>query len=604
MKLVAGIDIGNSTTEVAVARLDGRGNREFIVSGEVKTTGIKGTASNIKGALIALEDALSRVRLKVQNLDLIYLNEATPVIADVAMETISETIITESGMIGHDPSTPGGAGLGTGVTVALEGLERVEAGLKAVVVVPRKYDYGMAADMINKAAGRGVLVTAAILQKDDAVLISNRLFKKIPVVDEVSLIEQIPMGVPAAVEVADPGHSLQTLCNPYGIATVFNLTPEETRAIVPIARALTGSRSGVVIKTPRGDVKERRIPAGRLLIEGEKGIYEINIEDGAPEIMGKVEQSQPLRDVRGEPGTNVGGMIGRIKKTMGELTSQPVEAVRIQDVLAVDTMVQQRVSGGLAGELSSESAVALGAMVKTSRLPMERIASGLTRETGVEVRISGVEAEMAILGALTTPGIDRPLAILDLGGGSTDAALITRQGAISTVHLAGAGDMVTMLIDSELSLNDRDLAEDIKRYPLAKVESLFQIRLEDGTVRFFDQALDPEYYARVVILKENGMVPIRTRHTMERISLVRRQSKEKVFLTNALRALQRVVPTGNIRHLDFVALVGGSALDFEIPGIITDKLAGYGVVAGRANIRGTEGPRNAVATGLVLRTDP
>jgi len=34
--------------------------------------------------------------------------------------------------------------------------------------------------------------------------------------------------------------------------------------------------------------------------------------------------------------------------------------------------------------------------------------------------------------------------------------------------------------------------------------------------------------------------------------------------------------------------------------MVTQVLSQYGVVAGRGNIRGTEGPRNAVATGLVL----
>ena len=33
-------------------------------------------------------------------------------IGDVAMETITETIITESTMIGHNPQTPGGVGVG------------------------------------------------------------------------------------------------------------------------------------------------------------------------------------------------------------------------------------------------------------------------------------------------------------------------------------------------------------------------------------------------------------------------------------------------------------------------------------------------------------
>jgi hypothetical protein len=34
--------------------------------------------------------------------------------------------------------------------------------------------------------------------------------------------------------------------------------------------------------------------------------------------------------------------------------------------------------------------------------------------------------------------------------------------------------------------------------------------------------------------------------------------------------------------------------------MISDALIDYGVVTGRANVRGVEGPRNAVATGLVL----
>ena len=96
------------------------------------------------------------------------------------------------------------------------------------------------------------------------------------------------------------------------------------------------------------------------------------------------------------------------------------------------------------------------------------------------------------------------------------------------------------------------------------------------------------------------MVPLQGKQNIERIRLVRRQAKEKVFVTNAIRALEKVSPTGNVRDIDFVVLVGGSALDFEVPTLVTDALAGYRIVAGRANIRGVEGPRNAVATGLVL----
>ena len=77
-------------------------------------------------------------------------------------------------------------------------------------------------------------------------------------------------------------------------------------------------------------------------------------------------------------------------------------------------------------------------------------------------------------------------------------------------------------------------------------------------------------------------------------------AKKKVFVTNAIRSLAKVSPTGNVRDIEFVVLVGGSALDFEVPTLVTDALSQYNIVAGRGNIRGCEGPRNAVATGLAM----
>ncbi|HRA76059.1 MAG TPA: diol dehydratase reactivase ATPase-like domain-containing protein, partial [Propionicimonas sp.] len=97
-----------------------------------------------------------------------------------------------------------------------------------------------------------------------------------------------------------------------------------------------------------------------------------------------------------------------------------------------------------------------------------------------------------------------------------------------------------------------------------------------------------------------GMIPLPLRQPLELIRQIRIRAKERVFVTNALRALAAVSPTSNVRDIAHVVLVGGSALDFEIPQLVTRALGEYRVVAGRANIRGTEGPRNAVATGLVL----
>ncbi|MCF1650901.1 diol dehydratase reactivase subunit alpha, partial [Klebsiella pneumoniae] len=101
MPLIAGIDIGNATTEVALASDDPQA-RAFVASGIVATTGMKGTRDNIAGTLAALEQALAKTPWSMSDVSRIYLNEAAPVIGDVAMETITETIITESTMIGHN----------------------------------------------------------------------------------------------------------------------------------------------------------------------------------------------------------------------------------------------------------------------------------------------------------------------------------------------------------------------------------------------------------------------------------------------------------------------------------------------------------------------
>ncbi|ATW27975.1 diol dehydratase reactivase subunit alpha [Candidatus Formimonas warabiya] len=599
MLLVAGVDIGNSTTEVAIAQINGS-KLEFYTSGIEKTTGVKGTKRNIRGIVNALNNALENTPYQIKDISLILLNEATPVIGDIAMETITETVITESTIIGHNPSTPGGVGFGVGTTISFQELMSHRGKEPVIPLINAGYDFADVAAEINHKLDQGIRIVGVIVQNDDGVLISNRLKTSMPIVDEVKYIDKVPVHMPAAVEVAESGRTIETLSNPFGIATVFNLDPEETKLVVPLSRALIGNRSAVVIKTPQGDVHARRIPAGKLMILGQHHKAEINIEAGADEIMSSVEKVKPVLDVRGEPGTNVGGMLERVRAVMSKLTDQPIETMAIQDILAVDTFAPKEVLGGVAGESALENAVGLAAMVKTSRLPMQQIAAALEKEIGVKVQIEGVEANMAILGALTTPGSAKPLAIVDIGGGSSDAAIINSQDQVFYTHLAGAGDMVTMLIKAELGLDSTLLAEAIKCSPLAKVESLFHMRMEDGSVKFFDQPLDPHLFSRVVVLNGNTMEPIETDHSMERIRTVRREAKRRVFVTNVLRALTRIAPNGNIRLLDFVVIVGGSALDFEIPEMITEALAEYKIVAGRANVRGMMGPRNAVATGLVL----
>ncbi|ATS97734.1 diol dehydratase reactivase subunit alpha [Salmonella enterica subsp. enterica serovar Enteritidis] len=600
MRYIAGIDIGNSSTEVALARQDETGALTITHSALAETTGIKGTLRNVFGIQEALALVAKRAGINVSDISLIRINEATPVIGDVAMETITETIITESTMIGHNPKTPGGAGLGVGITITPEELLTRPADSSYILVVSSAFDFADIANVINASMRAGYQITGVILQRDDGVLVSNRLEKSLPIVDEVLYIDRIPLGMLAAIEVAVPGKVIETLSNPYGIATVFNLNADETKNIVPMARALIGNRSAVVVKTPSGDVKARAIPAGNLELQAQGRTVRVDVAAGAEAIMKAVDSCGKLDNVTGEAGTNIGGMLEHVRQTMAELTNKPSSEIFIQDLLAVDTSVPVSVTGGLAGEFSLEQAVGIASMVKSDRLQMAMIAREIEQKLNIDVQIGGAEAEAAILGALTTPGTTRPLAILDLGAGSTDASIINPKGEIIATHLAGAGDMVTMIIARELGLEDRYLAEEIKKYPLAKVESLFHLRHEDGSVQFFPTPLPPAVFARVCVVKPDELVPLPGDLALEKVRAIRRSAKERVFVTNALRALRQVSPTGNIRDIPFVVLVGGSSLDFEVPQLVTDALAHYRLVAGRGNIRGSEGPRNAVATGLIL----
>lgn len=598
MKLIAGVDIGNSTTEVCIGSVGEDGSFRFLSSASRITTGTKGTLPNVHGIKAALEEAMSAIGMPLEKLDLVRLNEAAPVIGDTAMETITETIITESSMIGHNPSTPAGAGEAVGRLLFIENMDRGMQNTPYILVASSQFSYEEVAAKLNQYEER-LDIRGLILQADEAVLVENRLNKKIPIVDEVRHIDKVPEEKLAAIEVALPGTSIRMLSNPYGIATLLGLDADETRAVTPIAKSLIGKRSAVVIRTPNGNIKENILPAGEIVFHGQQELS-INIDRGADEIMDRLAEAGEIRDIDGQPNTNVGNMLTRIRTSMADVAESENHDVRITDILAVDTLAPVEISGALAGETCMEKAVGIAAMVKTAHLPMQKIAERLEQELHIRAVVAGVEAVMASLGAMTTPGTRLPLAILDMGGGSTDAAVLEADGRVRTTHQAGAGELVTMLIQTELGLKSRTTAEQIKKYPLGKVESLFHLRLENGAMQFFTESIDPRYYGHVVLLAPGEMLKIEEDIPMERILEVRREAKRKVFVRNAVRALRQVAPEHELRNIPNVVLVGGSAEDFEIPEMLMQALAEYRIVCGRGNIRGTEGPRNAVATGLLL----
>lgn len=75
---------------------------------------------------------------------------------------------------------------------------------------------------------------------------------------------------------------------------------------------MIGARSGVVIKTPTGDVQERSIKAGTINIIGLKKEVDVDVDEGADKIMEAISSIQEIDDIQGETGTNVGNMLNKV----------------------------------------------------------------------------------------------------------------------------------------------------------------------------------------------------------------------------------------------------------------------------------------------------
>ena len=121
MSYIAGIDIGNSTTEVCVGEVGAAGTVHFLTSASCPTTGTKGTPANVHGIKAALKQAMAQIGQEDRRA---FLHPSRRGRAGHRRyrdgDADRDKMITDSSMIGHDPSTPAGAGQAVGKILLLE----------------------------------------------------------------------------------------------------------------------------------------------------------------------------------------------------------------------------------------------------------------------------------------------------------------------------------------------------------------------------------------------------------------------------------------------------------------------------------------------------
>ena len=553
--LVAGVDVGNSTTELAVARVETGAEPEWLFVARRETTGPKGSAACADG----IAELLARAERRLgERAHLALLAELNPVETGlIELGRIEELALGRAAIARPVSETPSGAGVGAGRLVRLSELAQAPRGGDVVAVVVDE-DFESAAAALRDAQGRGWRISAAIVRGDDAVLIGNRFDRSLPIVDEVADAEALPIGSPAAVEVAEAGASVGVLSDPLRLGVLLGFGSEDARSARTAARAVAGSRAAIVARTARSRDRGSLSEAPLILVEA----------DG---------EEHPL-DEYGEPPPP--GQIIEIRGAAGERSDLLDLVWRRLPSPAGDPAFARR--------LARRRAVALALL---ARGESEDLVAAVGEQCPSGVRVVARESDAATLGAATTPGASRDPFALDLGGGTVD--LHRAEGAVST---AGAGDLVTRICAGLLG-SDVELAERAKRHRSVRVETPFTLHHEDGSRSFLGEPAPPATLARLCALEGSALVPLPAPLAPEIWRDLRRAAKRDVLGGNLRRALEAA---GGLPRGGLLLLVGGCATDAEVLDLVAAEVEDRDLTIARGNVLGRHGPRAAVAVGLVL----
>jgi hypothetical protein len=561
--LLAGVDVGNSTTELAVARVEPGRDPEWLLVLRRETTGPKGSTACADGVAELLDRAARRLGQAPHELALAELHPVDAGLVELGL--LEELELGRAAIARPASATPSGTGVGVGILRPLSDLARAPAGGEVVAVVCDE-DYEVAAAGLRDARERGWRIAGAIVRGDDAVLIGNRFDRNLPIIDEVEDAATLPPGTLAAVEVALPGAEIVELADPLRIAVLLGLSPAEARAARAAARAVAGHRAAIVLRQP-----PHQALAGPARPQSEPPIT----------LVTRAGEELPLDEQADPPPP---GAISAIRGAAGDRE-------RILDVFWRPLPAPQD-DTGFARRLVRRRALAVAVLAEGD---VSGLLEALESLAPRGARVVATESRAAVLGTSTTPGAGTAPFVLDLGGGTVDLHR-EASGVAQAVSTAGAGELVTRVCAALLSC-DRGTAERAKRSRAVRVETPFTLHHEDGGRGFLGESAPPGTLSRLCLLDGRGLTPLGAPLAPEVWRLLRRAAKREVIARNVRRAIEAA---GGVPRSELVTLVGGSACDPEVVDAVAAELADLDVAVARGDVLGRHGPRAAVAVGLVL----
>jgi len=554
MELVAGIDIGNSTTEIVIA--DGVNP---VAWDRRPTRGIKGSEASVQAAASLLKIMEREQKLVVAKVVVAPWNPVTTLTSTIH-EPLPETGNIRIVKTSHNSVV--GDGWATGEPWLITNDFQLDT--PVIALVPTGFGFGKAAITINSAISAGAEVCGVIVADDEAVLIAKRITISIPVVDGADL-DSAEKALQLFLEVRPQGSSVKTATDVWALRSALSLTDGDVAHLNSITRWVRNDRTVVLgVFSDSHDAQE--VTSGRLTW----------LDGTTCELFDAIERF---------PNSNVGDV------------SQVdiLDKVSTADVWAFD----------ITAALAEKGLRNVG---HTRDLAIAQLAKSTTKQEidleiifEVPVSIASSEASAAALGAFTTPGLARDALILDIGGGTIDI-IDGNQVSGTEMSAAGAGELLTAAVAHTLAIS-RGAADWIKRGPAQRLESPHVLLGEDGSKAFVDD--DKPYPASamgsLVTPGPAGYLTFGQNVQPAEWRIMRQSLKRSAIGENVARLLRSFNAANDYPKVQDVVIVGGPAADDELIPILS-QVKGIGGL-GRGNVAGILGHRFAVAYGLSQLAD-
>jgi len=544
MGFVAGIDIGNSTTEIVIAS-----GSEPIAWDRRPTRGMKGSEASIKAAVSLLLSLQREHQIVV---------EKVVVAPWQPVETLTSTIhepLPDTGRLqilktAHQSVVGDGWAIGEPWLITREVVNNGQL----IAIVPSGVGFEFAAEVINRELSNGVRIVGAVIADDEAVLVAKRINADIPIADGVDT-EIARTAQRLFLEVRPQNASLKIATDVWALRSALELSEIEASPLNEIVRWIKNERTALI-----GLYSETQIS-----IQTNNGF--IDWIDGTTtelfEAVTKIENS-------------LIGDVSRVAITDPVSTSD-IWAFDITKVLADRGLRQVGHTRDLA--LAQLSPHSFNSDVDLSEL------------FGVPVEVAESESFAARIGATSTPGVGAGAAILDIGGGTIDL--------ISEIELsaAGAGELLTAAVAFALGTS-RGAADWIKRGPAQRLESPQVLLSEDGSKAFVAESAPYPASAMGSLVTPGpaGFLTFGQNLQPAEWRIMRQGLKQAAIGLNVSRLVKTLESrTGDSKELDLV-VVGGPVADDELLPVIGATPGIKGI--GRGNVAGILGHRYAVAYGL------